>query len=78
MGHSAMVTLGSCLKDKNLNICLDGDGALLMHLGSLNAVNYVKKNFKHIILNNKSHESVGGQKLSVKKTILSCYLNLWL
>lgn len=68
MGHSAMVTLGSCLKDKNLNICLDGDGALLMHLGSLNAVNYVKKkNFKHIILNNKSHESVGGQKTFSEK-----------
>ena len=68
MGHSAMVTLGSSLKDKNQNICLDGDGAVLMHLGSLNAINYNKKvNFKHIILNNKSHESVGGQKTYSEK-----------
>ena len=68
MGHSAMVALGSSLQDKNLNICLDGDGAVLMHLGSLNAVNYnKKKNFKHIILNNKSHESVGGQKTFSEK-----------
>ena len=33
-----------------------------MHLGSLNAAGlYAKKNFKHILLNNNSHESVGGQ-----------------
>tara|TARA_B110001452_G_C15229606_1_gene426000 strand:+ start:516 stop:1607 length:1092 start_codon:yes stop_codon:yes gene_type:complete len=68
MGHSAMVTLGSALNDKNQNICLDGDGAVLMHLGSLNAINYnKKKNFKHIILNNKSHESVGGQRTFSEK-----------
>ena len=68
MGHSAMITLGVCLNDKKQNICLDGDGAVLMQLGSLNAINYNKKiNFKHIILNNKSHESVGGQKTYSEK-----------
>lgn len=33
-----------------------------MHLGALRTVGHLKnKNFKHIILNNNSHESVGGQ-----------------
>ena len=33
-----------------------------MHLGALRTVGYLKNNnFKHIILNNNSHESVGGQ-----------------
>ena len=62
MGHSTMVALGSSLFTKNQTICLDGDGSILMHLGSLNTSGlYGKKNFKHILLNNNSHESVGGQ-----------------
>ena len=35
---------------------------MLMHLGALRTIGYLSnKNFKHIILNNNSHESVGGQ-----------------
>ncbi|KAF4659811.1 hypothetical protein FOL47_007408, partial [Perkinsus chesapeaki] len=40
-------------------ICLDGDGALLMHMGSM-ATNKAK-NLVHILMNNGMHESVGGQ-----------------
>ena len=62
MGHSTMVTLGTSLFTNNQTICLDGDGSILMHLGSLNTAGlYARKNFKHILLNNNSHESVGGQ-----------------
>lgn len=62
MGHSASLTLGVSLKSKKQNICLDGDGALLMHLGSLGIVKkYGKKNFKYILLRNDTHESVGCQ-----------------
>ncbi len=62
MGHTTMVALGTSLFTKNQTICLDGDGSILMHLGSLNSAGlYAKKNFKHILLNNNSHESVGGQ-----------------
>ena len=33
-----------------------------MHLGALNAAGlYGMRNFKHILLNNNAHESVGGQ-----------------
>ena len=64
MGHATSVALGVALKTKNKVVCLDGDGSLLMHMGSLSTVGYFKnKNFLHIMFNNKSHESVGGQKV---------------
>ena len=62
MGHSSSVALGYALNSKKQIFCLDGDGSILMHLGALRTVGYQNnKNFKHIILNNNSHESVGGQ-----------------
>jgi len=72
MGHSSSVALGfSISKSKNKVICLDGDGALLMHLGSMANVGfYGNKNFKHIVLNNNCHESVGGQKTNMEKVKL--------
>jgi len=63
MGHSSMVALGTSLHTKKDVICLDGDGSLIMHMGSLANVGFsAGKNFKHILLNNFSHESVGGQR----------------
>ena len=62
MGHSSSVGVGYALSSKKKVFCLDGDGSILMHLGALRTVGYLKNNnFKHIILNNNSHESVGGQ-----------------
>ena len=62
MGHTSSVALGYSLASKNNTFCIDGDGALLMHLGSImTAGNFAKKNFKYILLNNNSHDSVGGQ-----------------
>ena len=62
MGHSSSVSAGYALNSKQKVFCLDGDGAILMHLGSLCTNGYLKlKNYKHILLNNNSHESVGGQ-----------------
>jgi len=64
MGHSSMIALGYSLFSKNQVICLDGDGSLLMHMGSLISTGLKSKsNFKHILLNNGSHESVGDQKI---------------
>ncbi|TQR59612.1 thiamine pyrophosphate-dependent enzyme [Campylobacter troglodytis] len=45
-------------------ICLDGDGAFLMHLGAIS--NFKGANFIHIVLNNFAHESVGGQESCAK------------
>jgi len=68
MGHSSMVSLGYSLFTKKQVICLDGDGSVMMHMGSLgNIGNLANKNYKHIILNNFGHESVGGQKTFSEK-----------
>ena len=62
MGHTSSVALGYSLFIKNKTICIDGDGSLLMHLGSIKTVgNFANKNFKYILLNNNAHDSVGGQ-----------------
>jgi phosphonopyruvate decarboxylase len=62
MGHTASVALGCSLSNKNKTICIDGDGSLLMHLGSLKtAGDLSNKNYKYILLNNNVHDSVGGQ-----------------
>jgi phosphonopyruvate decarboxylase len=62
MGHTSAVALGYSLSKKNSTICIDGDGSLLMHLGSIKTVGtFANKNFKYILLNNNCHDSVGGQ-----------------
>tara|TARA_X000000368_G_C23004206_1_gene700365 strand:- start:102 stop:1202 length:1101 start_codon:yes stop_codon:yes gene_type:complete len=62
MGHASSVALGYSLSTKNKTICIDGDGSLLMHLGSIKTVGtFANKNFKYILLNNNAHDSVGGQ-----------------
>jgi len=62
MGHSSSVSLGYAIKSNKPVYCVDGDGALLMHMGSLRTIGVnASTNFKHILLNNNSHESVGGQ-----------------
>ena len=62
MGHTSSVALGYSLLSKNKTICIDGDGSLLMHLGSMKtAGNFANRNFKYIVLNNNTHDSVGGQ-----------------
>lgn len=62
MGHSLSVAASYALHSKKKVLCLDGDGSILMHLGSLRTAGSLNNsNFKHIILNNNAHESVGGQ-----------------
>tara|TARA_B110000027_G_C16097071_1_gene291294 strand:- start:676 stop:1776 length:1101 start_codon:yes stop_codon:yes gene_type:complete len=62
MGHTSSVALGYSLSNTSKTICIDGDGSLLMHLGSIKtAGTFANKNFKYVLLNNNSHDSVGGQ-----------------
>ena len=64
MGHCSSIALGIALTSpKTKVICIDGDGALIMHMGILLTIEKVApKNFYHILLNNYVHESVGSQK----------------
>lgn len=63
MGHANQIALGIALQTKDRQVyCIDGDGAVLMHLGSVGIIGDISPvNFKHIIINNGSHDSVGGQ-----------------
>jgi phosphonopyruvate decarboxylase len=63
MGHASSLALAAALqKPGALFTCLDGDGAVLMHLGALAAIGERKpNNLRHIVLNNGAHDSVGGQ-----------------
>ena len=64
MGHASQIALGIALaRPERPVVCLDGDGAALMHLGALAiAGTSAARNFLHIVLNNGAHDSVGGQK----------------
>lgn len=62
MGHASMIALGMAVKMPHKRVfCLDGDGAVLMHMGSLAFIAKENpNNLVHICLNNEAHESVGG------------------
>jgi len=63
MGCCSSIALGLALGAPGKQIvCLDGDGGTIMHMGAL-VTNGMKAppNFKHIIVNNGAHDSVGGQ-----------------
>jgi len=66
MGHCSSIALGIAISNPNRKVvCIDGDGALIMHMGSLSTIGKLKpKNFYHILINNQVHESVGGQATS--------------
>jgi len=63
MGHAASIALGVAIgQPKRRVVCLDGDGSLIMHMGSMPVISrYKPRQFIHVLLNNGSHESVGGQ-----------------
>lgn len=63
MGHCSQIALGIAISKTTRNVyCFDGDGAVIMHMGSLAIIGSQKpENFKHIIFNNGAHDSVGGQ-----------------
>jgi phosphonopyruvate decarboxylase len=63
MGHASQIALGVALERPSRPVyCLDGDGAVLMHLGGLTTIGQLgPKNYKHVVLNNGAHDSVGGQ-----------------
>ena len=72
MGHSSSIALGIALQnDKKKIWIIDGDGAALMHMGSMAVMGaYAPKNVIHIIINNGAHETVGGQPTVASKVDL--------
>lgn len=63
MGHASQIALGIALEQTNRTVyCFDGDGATIMHMGSMAIIaSKTPKNYIHIVFNNGAHDSVGGQ-----------------
>jgi phosphonopyruvate decarboxylase len=63
MGHASSIAFGLAVANPQKKIvCLDGDGAALMHLGALPVAAQIKSlNLFHIVINNGVHGSVGNQ-----------------
>lgn len=67
MGHASSVAFGYSLANNKKTICIDGDGSFLMHLGSIKTLGtFANNNLKYILLNNNTHDSVGGQSTFTK------------
>lgn len=82
MGHSSSIALSIALYNKQRRIlCFDGDGAVLMHMGSMALVgSNSPENFYHIIFDNHAHETVGGLPtvmgdISIGEVALNCGYN---
>lgn len=62
MGHASSIALGVAVNKPYNNVwCVDGDGAALMHMGAMAVIGANNpNNFKHIVINNGAHETVGG------------------
>lgn len=72
MGHTSSIALGVALSRPDKKVwCIDGDGSVLMHMGSLAVIGNVKpSNLIHIVINNGAHETVGGMPTVMGNTDL--------
>lgn len=63
MGHASQIALGIALEKPERRVwCFDGDGAAIMHMGSMAIVaSKHPQNYVHVVFNNGAHDSVGGQ-----------------
>ena len=63
MGHASQIALGIALAKPDRRVwCFDGDGASIMHMGSMAIIgNKHPVNYVHVVFNNGAHDSVGGQ-----------------
>jgi phosphonopyruvate decarboxylase len=68
MGHASQIALGLALgRPGQLVVCLDGDGAAVMHLGSFAVIgSSAASNLRHVVLNNEAHDSVGGHPTAAR------------
>lgn len=85
MGHASQIAMGIALAVPERQVfCLDGDGAMLMHMGGAAVAGAAGvTNFKHVIFNNGVHDSVGGMAtaalhVSFTDIVKGCgYTNAW-
>jgi phosphonopyruvate decarboxylase len=68
MGHASSIALGVDLVEDEREVwCIDGDGALLMHMGAMALIaERGSEYFFHVVVNNGVHDSVGGQPTAIE------------
>lgn len=73
MGHASQTALGMALGDQTREVwVLDGDGALVMHMGGMCVItDHQPRNLRHVVLNNRVHDSVGGQPTPTSRVSLT-------
>lgn len=73
MGHSSSIALGVALNKPDTRVwCIDGDGAVLMHMGSMALIGSSRpNNLIHVVINNGAHETVGGMPTVAEKIDLT-------
>ena len=69
MGHSSSIALAIARQKPDRKVwIIDGDGALLMHMGSMALLGAnAPKNIVHVVINNGAHETVGGMPTVAEK-----------
>jgi phosphonopyruvate decarboxylase len=69
MGHSSSIAFGIAINKPDTKIwCVDGDGAVLMHMGAMAVIGAnAPKNLIHVVINNGAHETVGGMPTVASK-----------
>jgi len=82
MGLASSIALGVTLKNSRKRVFVfDGDGNILMNLGSLTTIGSLKpKNLIHVVFDNSSHESTGSQPtntttIKINKIAKACNYN---
>lgn len=62
MGHASSIAFGISVQRPNKRVwCIDGDGAVLMHMGAMALIGTNRpSNLIHIVINNGAHDTVGG------------------
>ncbi len=75
MGHSSSIALAIALaKPESRVVCIDGDGAMLMHLGAVPVIGELApENLVHVVINNGAHDTVGGEPVALKKCDVTAF-----
>ena len=70
MGHASSIALGIAVQKPERRVwCIDGDGAMLMHMGAMALIGSQQpENLIHVVIHNGAHESVGGMPIAGTKT----------
>lgn len=73
MGHASSIACAIAAQKPETKIwCVDGDGALIMHMGAMAVVGRLQPdNLVHILINNEAHETVGGLPTAADSVSLS-------